>query len=105
MGKTIEISSRKLERSGEHFMQRRVPTRTENVRTEQKQKRLRRDGKNTQSNYKKGLNAPGNHDGVVTNLEPDILECEVKWALASMAVNKASGGDRILDGAIENPKR
>ena len=37
----------------------------------------------------------GNHDGVLTHLEPDILECEVKWALGSMTVNKASGGDRI----------
>ena len=44
---------------------------------------------------KKGLNDPDNHSGVVTHLEPDILECEVKWALRSIAVNKASGGDRI----------
>ena len=42
---------------------------------------------------KKGLNDPGNHDGVVTNLEPDILEPEVKWALGSMPMNKARGGD------------
>ena len=45
--------------------------------------------------YKKGLNDPDNHDGVVTHLEPDILECEVKWALGSIIMNKASGGDRI----------
>ena len=45
--------------------------------------------------YKKGLNNPDNHDGVVTHLEPDILECEVKWALESIAMNKASGGDGI----------
>ena len=38
---------------------------------------------------------PDNHDGVVTNLEPDILECEIKWALGSITMNKASGGDRI----------
>ena len=55
--------------------------------------------------YKKGLNNPDNNNGVVTNLEPDILEREVKWALASMPMNKASRGDRILDGAIENPKK
>ena len=42
---------------------------------------------------KKGLNNPNNHDGVVTHLEPDILECEVKWALGRIAKNKASGGD------------
>ena len=45
--------------------------------------------------YKKDLHYPDNHDGVITNLEPDILECEVKWALASITTHKASGGDRI----------
>ena len=45
--------------------------------------------------YKKDLHDPDNHDGMITNLEPDILECEVKWALGSITTNKASGGDRI----------
>ena len=45
--------------------------------------------------YKKGLNDSDNHDGVVTHLEPDILECEVKWALGSITMNKAGGGDGI----------
>ena len=45
--------------------------------------------------YKKDLHDPDNHDGVITNLEPDILECEVKWALKSITMNKASGGDGI----------
>ena len=45
--------------------------------------------------YKKGLNNLDNHDGMVTHLEPDILECEVKWALGSITANKASGGDGI----------
>ena len=45
--------------------------------------------------YKKGLNNPDNHDGVVTHLEPDILECEVKWALGSIRTNTASRGDGI----------
>ena len=44
---------------------------------------------------KKDLHDQDNHDGVITHLEPDILECEVKWALESMTMNKASGGDRI----------
>ena len=44
--------------------------------------------------YKKDLYDPDNHDGVITPLEPDILECEVKWALESITTNKASGGDR-----------
>ena len=42
--------------------------------------------------YKKDLHDPDNHDGVITHLEPDILECEVKWALGSITMNKASGG-------------
>ena len=45
--------------------------------------------------YKKDLHGPDNHDGVITHLEPDILECEVKWTLGSITTNKASGGDGI----------
>ena len=45
--------------------------------------------------YIKDLNDPDNHDGVITHLEPDILECKVKWALGSITTNKASGGDGI----------
>ena len=50
----------------------------------------------TEELYKKGLNDPDNHDGVVTHLQPDIVECEVKWALGSVTMNKASEGDEIL---------
>ena len=49
----------------------------------------------TEELYKKDLNDPDNHDGVITHLEPDILGCKVKWALGSITMNKASGGDRI----------
>ena len=49
----------------------------------------------TEELYKKDLHDPDNHDGVITHLEPDILECEVKWALESITMNKASGGDGI----------
>ena len=49
----------------------------------------------TEELYKKDLNDPDNHDSVITHLEPDILECEVKWALGSITTNKASGGDGI----------
>ena len=49
----------------------------------------------TEELYKKDLYDPDNHDGVITHLEPDILECKVKWALGSITTNKASGGDRI----------
>ena len=51
----------------------------------------------TEELYKKDLNDPDNHDGVITHLEPDILECEVKWALESITMNKASGADGIPD--------
>ena len=49
----------------------------------------------TEELYKKDLHNQDNHNGVTTHLEPDILECEVKWALESITTNKASGGDRI----------
>ena len=49
----------------------------------------------TEELYKKDLHDQDNHDGVITHLEPDILECEVKWALGSITTNKASGGDGI----------
>ena len=66
------------------------------VWTQQKHKILRSGVKNTQ-NYtkKKNLHNPDNHYGVITHLEPDILECEVKWLLGSITTNKASGGDGI----------
>ena len=49
----------------------------------------------TEELYKKDLHDPDNHNGVITHLEPDILECEVKWALGSITTNKASGGNGI----------
>ena len=58
----------------------------------------------TEELYKKGLNDLDNHDGMVTHLQSDILKCEVKWALGSITMNKASGGDGIPD-PISKPKR
>ena len=62
----------------------------------------------TEELYKKDLHDPDNHDGVVIHLEPDILECEVKWALESISTNKASEGDgipvkllQVLKGAVK----
>ena len=49
----------------------------------------------TEELYIKDLHDPDNHDGVITHLEPDILECEIKWALGSITTNRGSGGDRI----------
>ena len=54
--------------------------------------------------YKKDLHDQDNHDGVITHLEPDTLECKVKWALGSITTNKARGGDGI-PVAISNPER
>ena len=66
--------------------------------------------KYTEELYKKDLHNPDNHDGMITHLEPDILECEVKWALGSITTNKASGGDgipvelsQILSAALNMP--
>ena len=66
---------------------------------------LRRDGKITQKKlYKTDLNGLDNHDGMITHLEPAILECKVKWALGSITANKAS---KVMEfqQTIENPKR
>ena len=54
--------------------------------------------------YKKDLHDPDNHDGVITHLEPDILECEVKWALRNISISKASGGDGIPVELFQIPK-
>ena len=56
---------------------------------------IKRQQENTKEWYRKDVNDPDNHDGVITHLEPDILECEVKWALGNIVTNKASEGDRI----------
>ena len=63
------------------------PTEAENIK--------KRWQEYTEEQYKKDLHDPDNHDGMITHLEPDILECEVKWALGSITTNKASGGDGI----------
>ena len=58
----------------------------------------------TEELYKKDLHDPDNHDGLITHLEPDILECEVKWALESITMNKASRGDGIPTELFQIPK-
>jgi len=65
------------------------------VGTKQKQDIKKRWQEYPEELYKKDLHDPDNHDVVVTHLEPDILECEVKWALGSITMNKATGGDGI----------
>ena len=63
--------------------------------TWQKQDDIKRWQEYTEEIYKKDLHDPDNHDGMLTHLEPDILECEVKWALENITTNKASGDDGI----------
>ena len=66
------------------------------VWTQQKAEDIKkRSQEYTEELYKKDLHYSENHNGVITHLEPDILKCEVKWALGSITINKASGGDRI----------
>ena len=81
----LDISSRKLE--GQRTEMALDLTEAEEIK--------KRWQEYTEELYKKDLNEPGNHDGVITHLEADILECDVKWALGSITVNKASGGDGI----------
>ena len=59
----------------------------------------------TKELYKKDLHDQDNHNGEITHLEPDILEYEVKWALGSITMNKARGGNGIFNRSISNPKR
>ena len=61
----------------------------------------KRQQEGTEEQYKKGLNDPDNHDGVVTHLEPDILECEVKWALGSITMNQADLFQILKDDAVK----
>ena len=72
---------RKLEIAWEHFMQRWAQSRTEEAKNLTETEDIRKRWQECKELYKKGLNDPDKHDGVITHLEPDILECEVKWAL------------------------
>ena len=87
MGKTRDVFKKIRD-----FMQRWAQQRTEMVWTRQKEKRWE---EYTEELSKKDLHDPDNHDGVITHLEPDILEYEVKWALEGITTNKARGGDGI----------
>ena len=88
----LEISSRKLEIPREHFMQRWAQNGMDLTEAEYIKKKWQ---EYTEELYKKDLHDPDDHDGVITHLEPDILDCEVKWALESITMNKASRGDGI----------
>ena len=91
----LEISSRKLEIPREHFANMGLINDRNGMDLTEAEAIKKRWQKYTEELQKKDLHDPHNHDGVVTHLQPDILECEVKWALGSITMNKASGGDRI----------
>ena len=97
MGKTRDLFKKIRDTKGTfHAKMGSIKNRNGRDLTEAEHNRSRRSGKNTQKNYtKKDLHNPDNHNGMITHLEPDILECEVKWALGSIPMNKACGGDRI----------
>ena len=65
---------------------------------------IKRRQEYTEEVYKKDLHDPDNHDGMITHLEPDNLECEVKWALGSITMNKANGGDGITAELFQSLK-
>ena len=88
----LEISSRKLEIPWENVGSKKDRTGMDLTEAEDIKKTWQ---EYTEELYKKELHDPDNHDGVITHLEPDILECGVKWALGSITMNKASGGDGI----------
>ena len=94
MGK-IEISSRKLDTKGAFHAKMGSVKNGNSMHLREAEDIWKRWQEYTEELYKKDLHDPNNHDGVITHLEPDILECEVKWALGSITTNKASGGDGI----------
>ena len=95
MGKTIDLFKKIRDNKGMfHAKMGTVKDRNDIILTEAEDIKKRWQ-EYTEELYKKDLHDPDNHDGVLTHLEPDILECEVKWALGSIAMNKASGDDRI----------
>ena len=89
----LEFSSRKLEIPREHFIAKMGTIKDRNGMDLAEV--IKKRWQEYTELYKKGLNDPDNNDGVVTHLEPDILECKVKWALGSIIKNKASGGDGL----------
>ena len=90
----LETSSRKVEISTEHFMQRwAIKDRKDMDLTDAED--IKKWQEYTKELYKNDLNDPDNHDCVIIHLEPDILESEVMWALGSITTNKANGGDGI----------
>ena len=105
MGKTRDLFKKIGDTKGA-FHARMVTIKDRNSKDLSEAEEIKKRWQEYMKNYtKKGLNNLDNHSDVVTHLEPDILECEVKWALGSIALNKASGGDGIPVELFKNPKR
>ena len=94
MGKTRDLF-KKIEMPREHFMQRWAIKDRDGTDLTEEEDIKKRWQEYTEELYKIYFHDPDNHNGVITHLEPDILKCEVKWALGSITMNKASGGDGI----------
>ena len=94
MGKTRDVFKKIRDTKG-IFHAKMGSLKDRNVIDQKKQNIKKRWQEQTEELYKKDLHDPDNHNGVITHLEPHILECEVKWALESITMNKASGGDGI----------
>ena len=94
MGKTIDLFKKIRDTKGT-FHAKMGSIKDRNGRDLTETEDIKRWQEYTEELQKKDLHDPNNHDGVITHIEPDILECEVKWALRSITMNKASGGDGI----------
>ena len=96
MGKTRDLSKKIRDTKGIfHVKMSKIKDRNGMYLTEAEDIKKRWQEYTEEELYKKDLHDPDNHDCVITHLEPDILQCEVKWALGSITMNKVSGGDRI----------
>ena len=94
MGKTRGLFKKSRD-TKEHFMERMGTIKDRNSMNLAEAEDIKMWQEYTEQLYKRDLHDPDNHDGVITHLEPDILECNIKWVLGSITTNKASGGDGI----------
>ena len=95
MGKTIDLFKKIRDTKGSFHVKMNTIKNRNCMNLTEEEDIKKRWQEYTEELYKKHLHDPDNHDGVITHLEPDILECEIKWALGSITMNKASGGDGI----------
>ena len=95
MGKTIDLSKKIRDNKGTFHVKMGIIQDRNSMGLREAEDIKKRWQGYTEELYKKDLHDPDNHNGVITHLEPDILECEVKWALGSISMNKASRGDGI----------